>query len=62
MHEATKNVFEIPKSEIYEEQFQFEISRQEDESLVLFYKTSVLKSTPMTVYYDLNLLRVGREF
>ncbi len=28
---------------------------------ILFYKTSVLKSTPVTVYYDLHLLGEGLE-
>ena len=60
--EERKLKYEIGKSHIYEEQFQFEMSGEQDEFRIVFWKTSVLKSTPITIYYDVHLISVGGEF
>jgi len=53
-------VYTIQKSDIYQEKFNYEYAQHD--ALVVFYKISILKSTPVTVYYDIHQLVVSDKF
>ena len=52
-------VYSIVRSPIYQEEFQFQLVRESTENKVVFYKTSVLKTTPVTIYYEIHLLSLN---
>lgn len=49
--------YQIVKSNIYEEQFKLKLAPTFHQKAV-FYKSSMLKSTPPTIYYDVHLLSI----
>lgn len=54
-------IYSLAASGIYSEQFFWEMFDRQQEKIIVFYKTSILKTIPLCIYYDIHVLSYKQE-